>query len=67
MNGIISCLSSKFLASGLFSGFLSKSYEIISLIKGETIEGRGAGSLSLINFIISKLLSASNGSLPVKN
>jgi hypothetical protein len=53
MNGIISSLRSNCLASGRFTGFFSNSYEIISLIKGETVEGRGAGSLSMINFYVS--------------
>jgi hypothetical protein len=35
---------------------------IISLMKGETVEGRGAGSLSFISFSVSKQVAASNGS-----
>jgi hypothetical protein len=37
-------------ALGRVSGFLSNSFAIISLMKGETVEGRGAGWLSVINF-----------------
>jgi hypothetical protein len=40
--------------SGRVSGFLSNSFAIISLMKGETVEGRGSGSYSFINFIVSK-------------
>jgi hypothetical protein len=35
---------------------------IISLIKGETVEGIGAGSPSFISFSVSKKVAASNGS-----
>jgi hypothetical protein len=36
-------------------------------MKGDTVDGRGAGSLSNINFYVSLLVAASNGSLPVDN
>ena len=42
------------LASGRVSGFLSNNFAIISLMKGGTVEGRGAGSLSVISFIVEK-------------
>ena len=40
---------SKSEASGRFAGFLSNNFAIISLIKGETVDGTGASSLSMIN------------------
>jgi hypothetical protein len=40
------------LALGRVSGFLSYSFAMISLIKGETVGGRGAGSLLVINFMV---------------
>jgi hypothetical protein len=40
---------------------------MIYLMKGGTVDGSGAGSPYLINIMVSKLFSASNGSLPVKN
>jgi hypothetical protein len=48
--GLNSSLISKSEASGLFTGFLSNSFAMISLMKGETLEGRGGSSLSMINF-----------------
>jgi hypothetical protein len=50
MYGLNSSLMSNCLALGRFSGLFTNSFVIISLIKGETVEGRGAGSLSVINF-----------------
>jgi hypothetical protein len=48
--GLNSSLMSNSLALGRVSGFLSNSFLMISLMRGETVEGRGAGSLSVINF-----------------
>jgi hypothetical protein len=36
-------------------------------MKGGTVEGSDSGSSYLIYIMVSKLFSASNGSLPVKN
>jgi hypothetical protein len=40
---------------------------MIFWMKGEILSGRGAGSLSIISFSVSYLLSASNGSWPENN
>jgi hypothetical protein len=50
INGLNSSLLSNSFALGRVSGFLSKSFAMISLMRGETVDGRGAGSLSVINF-----------------
>jgi hypothetical protein len=50
MYGLNSFLMSNSLALGRVSGFLSNSFAIISLMNGETVEGRDAGSASFINF-----------------
>jgi hypothetical protein len=50
MYGLNSSLISNCLALGRVSGLFTNSFVIISLMKGETVEGRGAGSLSVINF-----------------
>jgi hypothetical protein len=49
MYGLNSFLMSNSLALGRVSGFLYNSFAIISLMKGETVGGRGAGSLLTIN------------------
>jgi hypothetical protein len=43
--------------SGRIAGSLLNNLLIMSLMKGETVDGNGAGSFSLINFIISKAFS----------
>ncbi len=51
---LILLLMSSYPASDRVSGFFSSRFAIIFLIKGDTVEGRGAGSLYLINVIVSK-------------
>jgi hypothetical protein len=51
---LILLLLSSYSASGRVSGFLSSRFVIIFLIKGDMVEGRGAGSLYLISNIVSK-------------
>ena len=50
MYGLNYFLLSNSTLSGRFSGFLFRSCAIINLTKGESFEGRGAGSVSDINF-----------------
>jgi hypothetical protein len=53
MYGMSYLLMISYSASGRVSGFLSNKFAIICFINGDTDEGRGVGSLSLINFIVS--------------
>jgi hypothetical protein len=52
MYGLNSSIMSNSLALGRVSGFLSNSFAIISFMKGETVEGRDAGSLLVIEVMV---------------
>ncbi len=52
---------SKDTESGRFSGFLSSSLSMSSLVNWDTVDGNGAGSFSLIEFINPKVVFPEKG------